>query len=103
MTGRPELDAENLKGPKPRKAKAAELKPEKTTPENWEMMVELAGEDPHDVAWFAAEAGGNMAERRASFLLRQAVAKKRLFLWPARKGKVPDRWATIPVPLTESG
>ncbi len=99
MAQRFELDAEDLKQPKARKAKTAEPKPEKAARPNWETAAKFAGDDPRDVAYFAAEL--NIGERRSVELLRQAVAKRRLYLWPRQGRKTHDRWATIPAPLTE--
>ena len=97
MAQRFELDPDDLKSPKPRKSKTAEPKPEKAPKPNWETISKVAGEDPRDAAYFAAEL--NLGERKAVELLRQSVAKQRLYLWPRQGRKEPNRWATIPAPL----
>ena len=98
MAARPELDPDALKQPKPRKARTSEPATEKPAKPNWMTAAGLATEEPHDAGWFSAELG--ISERTIKELLRQATAKKVIYLWPPKRAREPHQWAKVPMPLT---
>ncbi len=94
MAQRLDLDADDLKVPKPRRKAAMEPKPERPAKANWETIAKLGREEPHEAAHFAAETG--LSEKKTRELLSQAVAKKRLYLWRDSARHEPDKWASVP-------
>ena len=97
MAQRFDLDADDLKVPKPRRKAAMETKPERPAKPNWETIAKLGREEPQEAAHFAAETG--LSEKKTRELLSQAVAKKRLYLWRDSARHEPDKWASVPAQL----
>lgn len=89
-----ELDPEDLRTARPRKA-AAEPTTEKPTPPNWQSIAALANGEAHDLPWFSARL--NLGSTKTRELLGQAVAMGSLHLWERDKKRgLPARWAREP-------
>ena len=58
-------------------------------------VVEHATAEPKSIGWFSARATGGK-DHVARSLLRQACAVGAIHLWPGKKARDPERWATVP-------
>ncbi len=57
-------------------------------------VVSHACAEPRGLGWFSAKTGGKDHVTRS--LLRQAEAVGAIHLWPGKKARDPERWATVP-------
>ena len=57
-------------------------------------VVSHACAEPRGLGWFSAKTGGK--DHVARSLLRQACAVGAIHLWPGKKARDPERWATVP-------
>ena len=90
----PTLDVERLATKSRRGSKKADTGDATGTP-GYMAVVEHATEEPKPIGWFSARATGGK-DHVARSLLRQACAVGAIHLWPGKKARDPERWATVP-------
>ena len=89
----PTLDVERLAVKAHRVSKKADTA--NTGTPGYMAVVEHATAEPKSIGWFSARATGGK-DHVARSLLRQACAVGAIHLWPGKKARDPERWATVP-------